>query len=158
MPPFTPEAIEMIWWLSFVTLSILFVSGYVARHLQLHLKADRLRELTDLQLYRKRLQVVTNEMLVQANEMDQTSKFIQDGVSQAWSKNLGIACDELVQLGETLPLIDQLLERKKLKAGREGILRSCRMAAKISRELHDIRLAEPKLLGDKNSNNKSRQS
>jgi hypothetical protein len=158
MPPLTPEAIEMIWWLSFVTLSILFASGYVARRLQLHLRAERLRELTELQLYRQRLTVVTNEMLIQANEMDQVSKFIQDGASQSWSKNLGIACNELVQLGETLPLIDQLLERKKIKAGREGILRSCRMAAKISRELHDIRLAEPKLLGDKSSGNKSRQS
>ncbi|MFN8550945.1 MAG: hypothetical protein U0103_05600 [Candidatus Obscuribacterales bacterium] len=154
MPPLTPAAIEMIWWLSFVTLSILFVSGYAARRWQLHLNAQRLRELTDLQLYRKRLQVITNEMLVLANEMDQQSKFIPGSASQSWSKNLGIACDELVQLGETLPLIDQLLERKKIKAGREGILRSCRMAAKISRELHNIRQAEPKLLGDKQSGSK----
>ncbi len=158
MPPLTPEAIEMIWWLSFVTLSILFVSGYVARRVQLYLNTQRLRELTDLQLYRKRLQVVTNELLVLANEMDQQSKFMQNTVTPTWSKSLGIACDELVQLGETLPLIDQLLERKKVKAGREGILRSCRMAAKISRELHDIRLAEPKLLGDKSRAKKSQQS
>jgi hypothetical protein len=158
MPPLTPAAIEMIWWLSFTTLSILFISGYVARRLVLHMHTQHIRQLTDLHLYRNRLQKLTSEMLDQANEMDQKSKYIQGDVSASWSKNLGIACDELVQLGETLPLIDQLLERKKIKAGREGILRSCRMAAKISRELHDIRLAEPKLLGDKNSGSKNSQN
>jgi len=158
MPPLTPAAIEMIWWLSFTTLSILFISGYVVRRLALRMHAEHIRQLTDLHLYRNRLQALTSEMLDQANEMDQKSKYIQGAVSTSWSKNLGIACDELVQLGETLPLIDQLLERKKIKAGREGILRSCRMAAKISRELHDIRLAEPKLLGDKNSGTKNAQN
>ena len=155
MPLLTPAAIEMIWWLSFATLSILFISGYVARRLALRMHTEHVRELTDLHLYRNRLQMLTGEMLNQANEMDQKSKYIQGDVPANWSKNLGIACDELVQLSETLPLIDQLLERKKIKAGREGILRSCRMASKISRELHDIRLAEPKLLGDKNSGNKN---
>ncbi len=128
------------------------------RRLTLHMHAEQIRQLTDLHLYRNRLQTVTSEMLAQANEMDQKSKYIQGSVSADWSKNLGIACDELVQLGETLPLIDQLLERKKIKAAREGITRSCRMASKISRELHDIRVAEPKLLGDKNSGTKNQQS
>src|SRR5882757_9933887 len=155
MPPLTPAAIEMIWWLSFTTLSILFISGYVTRRLALRMHTEHIRQLTDLHLYRNRLEKLTSEMLDQANEMDQKSKYIPGEVSASWSKNLGIACDELVQLGETLPLIDQMLERKKIKAGREGILRSCRMAAKISRELHDIRLAEPKLLGDKNSGSKN---
>lgn len=158
MPPLTPAAIEMLWWLCFTTLSILLCSGYVVRLLSLRLHAEQVRQLTDLQLYKNRLQTVTSEMLAQANEMDQKSKYIQGDVSSDWSKNLGIACDELVQLGETLPLIDQLLERKKIKAAREGITRSCRMASKISRELHDIRLAEPKLLGDKNSGTKNQQS
>lgn len=158
MPPLTPAAIEMLWWLCFTTLSILLCSGYVVRLLSLRLHAEQVRQLTELQLYKNRLQTVTSEMLAQANEMDQKSKYIQGDVSSDWSKNLGIACDELVQLGETLPLIDQLLERKKIKAAREGITRSCRMASKISRELHDIRLAEPKLLGDKNSGTKNQQS
>jgi hypothetical protein len=140
----------MIWWLSFTTLSILLGAGYVLRRRLLLEQSKKMRELTDLQRYRKRLHAVTTEMLAQANDLDQKSKFIQGNVSDAWSKNLGIACDELVQLGETLPLIDQLLERRNVKDAREGILRSCRMAAKISRELHDIRLDEPKLLGDKN--------
>lgn len=83
--------------------------------------------------------------------MDQNSKFIETSVTQEWSRKLGNACDELVQLSETLPLIEQLLERKNISAGHDGILRACRMAEKISRELKEIRGAEPKLLGDKNS-------
>ncbi|CAN5350250.1 hypothetical protein BH10CYA1_BH10CYA1_17130 [soil metagenome] len=158
MPPLTPAAIEILWWLCFTTLSILFISGYIVRRVTLRLHADHLRQLTDLHLYRNRLETLISEMLSQANEMDQKSKYIQGNLPADWSKNLGIACDELVQLGETLPLIDQLLERKKIKAAREGITRSCRMASKISRELHDIRLAEPKLLGDKNSGTKNQQS
>ena len=116
----------------------------------MYMHSKRMRQIADLEFYRKRLQIVTSEMLAQANELDQKSKYTSGQVSQVWSKNLGITCEELVRLGETLPLIEQLLERKKVKESREGILRSCRMATKISRELHDIRLDEPKLLDDKN--------
>ena len=131
MPPLTPAAIEMLWWLCFTTLSILFISGYVVRRITLRLHADHIRQLTDLHLYKNRLETLTSEMLSQSlTTWTRRSKYIQGNVSAEWSKNLGIACDELVQLGETLPLIDQLLERKKIKAAREGITRSCRMASK----------------------------
>jgi hypothetical protein len=155
VPPLTPALIEIIWWLSFATISFLLASGYSWRRVSLYLHAKRARQIADLERYRKRLQIVTSEMLSQANELDQKSKYVSGEVSDAWSKNLGLACDELVRLGETLPLIEQLLEHRNVKESREGILRSCRMAAKISRELHDIRLDEPKLLDDKNRTKRS---
>ena len=125
------------------------VGLFAWRKLYLALLNQRVRQIADLNHYRDRLQAVYSELLSQANELDQNSKYASADLPENWSKRLGIICEELVRLGEMLPLIEDLLERKKVKSSRTGLLQSCRMASKISGELKLITGEQPKLLDDK---------
>ncbi|HEY9678235.1 MAG TPA: hypothetical protein V6C76_09510 [Drouetiella sp.] len=141
----------MIWWLSFATISLLIGVGYTYRRVALLQYARRIRALAEMHQYRRRLGHLTSELLAQVNELDQKTKYSTQPASDRWSRDFGIVCDQLVKIGETLPLIDELLENQKVDQSHDAIMSACKMVEKVSRELSEIRNTAPKLLDDKKS-------
>jgi hypothetical protein len=124
------------------------------RKLALNAASYRAKEIASMRVYRKRLQTVVSELLSRANDLDQAAKYLPADKAARVSENVGKVCEELIRLGETLPLIDELLAEENIKDGRDGILRTCRMASKISQDMHLVEEQELKLIGYKRDKQK----
>jgi hypothetical protein len=99
---------------------------------------NRKEQLEELRRYHERLRSVVSDLLSQADEIDQHSRYAGTADS-LWAKQLRDACNELVRLGDELPRIEQLLQEKKVKEGRDVILASCRKAEELAKRLRSIR-------------------
>jgi len=131
-----------------VVMLVVIASLVTWRKISIYFQEKRLRQLNELHCYSERLRTVVAEFLATVNELDQGGKYVIEQMGNDWSRRLGVTCQELVSLGESLPLVDQLLSSKNVSAGREGLLRSCRMASKIALELEEIRREEKKAITD----------
>jgi len=141
----------MIWF--FVPLLIVMVlclvggtaiSFIVYRKIHRYLQVKRQRDLALLTEYRARLGPVLSELLANANDVDQQSKFI--GVPDSdWSNRLARICRTLIELSDSLKVIDGLLMAKDVKQAREVLLNSAREAAAAAQQLERMRRDEPKI-------------
>jgi len=101
----------------------------------------RRRQLKMVQEYHERLRTIIMELLSQADELDQQSKYL--GIpSESWAQELRSACSELVKLGDDLPHIERMLDENDLKRARDLVFDSCQKATQISRQLESIRRDE----------------
>lgn len=145
----TPQELMLMKaWAAIAVVGLLAVL-IGARQLLVYVQERRMRQLEDLRAYSARLRTVVAEMLAKANDLDQARAYLTQDLNRDLTLRIGGACEELVSLGESLPLVDQLLERKNLRAGREHLLLSCRMAEKISKELSAIDAVETRAITDR---------
>ena len=104
-----------------------------------YLEARRKENLNRLQAYLDRLRRVVTSLLAQADEVDQESKFAGRDLGIEWSRRLAKTCNDLVVLSESLALIDQELRSSNVRASRDSLLRSCRLASHLARELKTMK-------------------
>jgi hypothetical protein len=142
-----PPSIETIWMIAICAFVALTGGAIAYRKVTLRIAADRTKEIAAMHVYRKRLETVMSELLARANELDQAAKYLPSDKAARVSDNVGKVCEELVRLGETLPLLDELLQSENVKESKDGILRTCRMASKISADMKLVEEQELKLIG-----------
>lgn len=134
-------------WAMFLTVAVVVA----AQKISAYFREKRLQELSYLRSYCNRLRTVVAEMLAEVNDLDQSRPYQKLDKDDAWARRLGKACEELVSLSESLPLLVQLIEGNNARAGRDHLLKSCRMAEKISAELIEMGVREGKAIGGKSS-------
>jgi hypothetical protein len=146
--PFVHLPIEVICSL-FVCFFGVLGAGIGWRKIALNAASNRAKQIASMHVYRGRLQNIVSELLSRANDLDQAAKYLPADKAARVSENVGKVCEELVRLGETLPLLDELLAEENIKDSKDGILRTCRMASKISQDMHVVEEQELKLIGYK---------
>ena len=143
MPPHTAviHLAPYMW-----TILLLTVAAAAAFKTWGFLRERELRQLSYLRSSCLRLRAVVAEMLAKVNELDQSIAYSAADVAadrKALSaKLIGTTCEDLVNLSESLPLLEELIDGKNRRLAREHLLRSCRMAEKISAELAQMRMLE----------------
>jgi hypothetical protein len=140
-------SIHTVWAAIAIMLVILFLVAW--RKITIYIEERRLSQLHELRHATQRLRTVVAELLANVNELDQGGKYLIEKSDNDWSRRLGVTCQELVSLGDSLPLVDQLLDHQNVSAGREGLLRSCRMASKIVLEVDEIKREAQRTITDR---------
>lgn len=151
--PVHDSSIMIVW--SAAAAVVLLIMAIIWRKLSIYLHERRMRQIADLQAYSQRLRTVVAELLARANDLDQGSAYLQVEFAderENLSRRIGVACEELVRLGESLPLVDQLLEHRNLASGRQHLLHSCRTATRISNDLSAISAMETRAIDDREKN------
>src|ERR1700733_5124253 len=105
-----PLSVETIWMIAICAFVALTGGAIAYRKVTLRIAAGRTKEIAAMHVYRKRLETVMSELLARANELDQAAKYLPSDKAARVSDNVGKVCEELVRLGETLPLLDELLQ------------------------------------------------
>ena len=108
----------------------LAVYGYIQQRKRL--------ESEQLAAYHRRLKSVVSGLLTRADEIDQEHKYAGDSQVPGWSLHLGETCKDLVVLSDALGTIEVHIRRREVREGRAMLLRSCRIAVKLSRQLGEI--------------------
>ena len=90
-------------------------------------KQRRQDELALLESFYRRLKNATNELLDEANDLDQQSKYCRELPSE-WSSSLAKNCNRLVTLGDQLNIIERYLEKGQIKTVRERLMHSLNLA------------------------------
>jgi len=152
--PFVHLSIEALWSIAVCCFFVVMGAAVGWRKIALNIAADKVKQIASMRTYRGRLQGIVSELLSQANDLDQAAKYLPADKAARVSKNVGKVCEELIRLGDTLPLIDELLEEENVKDGKDGILRTCRMAAKISQDMKLVEEQELKLIDYKKNTKK----
>lgn len=98
-------------------------------------RQNQLERLTD---YHSRLRLSVSKMLSRANEIDQEAKYLSSSWSERTKERYTKALEGLVLLGESLVVIEKSFESKQLKKGEWALLRSCRVAIRLSEELDAV--------------------
>ncbi len=117
-------------------LCILFCAWRFVRGI---LEERRQRQLVVLRAYNKRLHAIVERLLARADEIDQEQKYLPVPAGGNNSTRLARACSELVVLGDSLKMLDVLAESGDLRRLRADLLRCCRVAARLARELEAMR-------------------
>jgi len=104
------------------------------------LQSSRRRKLQRLKTYQARLKPVVSSLLEQVNELDQDAQYRGIPLSRELSTRITDLCEDLVKLGDALLLIDRILQDEDLRHGQRALLSSCRLAGKVSRQMHQVRL------------------
>jgi hypothetical protein len=110
---------------------------------------QRIAKLAALRAQHERLSRVVNHLLEKANEVDQEILYLGASLPVKETGRLAQACTNLVTLSESLPSIEELLEREELKKGRDAILTSCRIAVSISNDISFVEQSAVRLSGCK---------
>jgi hypothetical protein len=117
-------------------------------------KQRRQDELALLESFYRRLKNVTNELLDEANDLDQQSKYCRE-LSAEWSSSLAKNCNRLVTLGEQLKVIERYLEKGQTKTVRERLMHSLNLALGLGPELRRLSCLERRELDEKSEPTKS---
>lgn len=125
-------ALLLITFFGFIVLALIW------RQLSKYLEQRRLRQLSQMHSYNRRLKLIVSELLAKANDIDQESKYISQTPDHNWSQRLLASCSDLVVLGNSLHLIEHKLGEGNVKESRESILSSCRIAVRVSTELDGL--------------------
>ncbi len=117
------------------TCIVVSVFAFVLRS---KMKTER-NALGKMELSTKRLQTAISELMSRADELDQESKFLADGLRPDLSKRLAKACEDLVLLGDAVGLIEARISRQEFESAKDDLLISLGAANKISDEINEIR-------------------
>lgn len=97
------------------------------------------KRLLRLQALRDRLRPAVSSLMEQVNDLDQESKYQSLPASNEWSEKMAAVCADVVRLGDALTLIDNVLQQENLQHSRRVMLVTCRLAAKVSGEIREMR-------------------
>lgn len=124
---------------SVVTVGLFCLVFFAWHAVSKFLEDRRQRQLAELESYNKRLQYVVERLLARVDDIDQEQKYLGQPVSAETSKRLASTCTELVTLGDSLKLVDTMLEARDVHQSRRTLLRCCRIAAHVASELNHVR-------------------
>lgn len=97
------------------------------------------RRLANLANSQDRLKAITSELLETANDLDQHLKYAGKPPTSPEFQKLKTVLDDLGILTETLPVIDQLIDDRKVEDINNMLSASSRLADKVNRMLLDIK-------------------
>ena len=121
--------------IGFFCLAVFSAGGFAVYG---YIQQRQRREIEQLAAYHKRLRSVVAGLLTRADEIDQEHRYAGSTLAPVWSRHLGEACRELVVLGDDLGAIELHIRRREIREGRSMLLKSCRIAVKLSRQLGEI--------------------
>jgi hypothetical protein len=99
-------------------------------------------QLLRLSAYQQRLRFVVSGLLSRANEIDQASKYLPVEISAEWHDRLEATCTRLVTLSDSINVTDSLLKVGDLKSGEDNLVKCCRVAGRLSKELRQLKFVE----------------
>jgi hypothetical protein len=120
-------------------LCALLVAAFFGVHLKRILEERREDQLRVLEKHHSRLKLIVGDLLAKADEVDSSSKYLQDQLDHETQQRLAETCRDLVLLGDVTKGIEEMLRTKQLSASRRALLHACEMAAHDARKLRAIK-------------------
>lgn len=120
-------------------LAILVVATFLGLNLRRVMRDRDVDQLRYLERHHARLKVIVGELLAKADEVDTSSKYIQDQLDDDTMLRLAETCSELVLLGDVTNSIEELIRARDFQAARKALLHACELAALDSRKLRAIK-------------------
>jgi hypothetical protein len=120
--------------------SVLIVFLFVCHKVSAWAKQRRQEEMSNLRYYHKRVSVLVSEMLAKANELDQHRLYVLANPDTQFSHKLATACQDLVVLSESLPMIEHLLDGGQIRIGRRDLLATLHSANRINQHLDGMQM------------------
>lgn len=121
------------------SLCALLVAAFFGAHLKRILEERRADQLHVLEKHHERLKLIVSDLLAKADEVDSSSKYLQDKLDHETQQRLAETCRDLVLLGDVTKGIEEMLKTKQLNASRRALLHACELAAHDARKLRAIK-------------------